>query len=61
MKDRVLLVLAAIVFSGLVWSFWHFLGDQAFVALPTIVMIIFAIDNHRLRQKLRDLGRADQS
>jgi hypothetical protein len=53
MKDRFKLILAASVISAIAWSFWHVLGKDAFSALPTIMLIIVAADNIRLRRQLR--------
>lgn len=53
MKDRLSLIITALVGAGLGWLFWHYLGNDAFSALPTVGLIIFAIDNVRLRRKLR--------
>jgi phage/plasmid primase-like uncharacterized protein len=53
MKDRFKLILAASVISAIAWSFWHVLAKDAFSALPTIMLIIVAADNLRLRRQLR--------
>lgn len=53
MKDRAKLFFTAIICALLGWAFWHFLGQDAFAALPTLGLVIFAADNVRLRRELR--------
>lgn len=59
MKDRFQLILAGSAIAAISWSFWHILGKDAFSALPTIMLIIVAADNIRLRRQLR--GNTPQS
>jgi hypothetical protein len=53
MKDRFQLILVGGVVSVLAWTFWHFLGKDAFSTLPTVMLIVVAADNVRLRRQLR--------
>lgn len=53
MKDGLLLLLAAIVLSVLGWGFWHYLDEDAFTIFSMLVLITVAIDNARLRRKLK--------
>lgn len=54
MKDRLLLVIAAVVFATGAWAFWHFLSDDAFAAITLVALVGVVADNHRLRRKLRE-------
>jgi hypothetical protein len=53
MKDRLELILAGGVVAVLAWTFWHFLGKDAFSVLPTVMLIVVIADNVRLRRQLR--------
>jgi membrane protease YdiL (CAAX protease family) len=52
-KDDLLLVACALLCAALAWAFWHFLGEQGFAVLTTIALIGLAVDNYRLRLRLR--------
>ena len=52
--DGLLLLLVAIVFSGLSWLFWTGLKEDAFSILSTIVIVVLLYDNFRLRNKLKE-------
>lgn len=53
MKDKALLVVAAIAMSALAWAFWHYSAEDGFEILTIIVLIVFAGDNYQLRKKLK--------
>jgi hypothetical protein len=53
MKDRLQLIFVGGVVAVVAWTFWHILGKDAFSALPTIMLIVVATDNLRLRRQLR--------
>jgi hypothetical protein len=53
MKDRALLLIAAVVMAGASWAFWHFLGDNAFTTFSCLMLLCLAFDNVSLRRKLR--------
>jgi hypothetical protein len=55
MKDRLLLIFAGGTCSLLAWAFLHYLGDDAFSALLTIMLIGVSVDNLRLRRRLRNI------
>jgi len=61
MNDRLQLLLAAGVFAVLAWTFWHILGNDAFSALPTIMLIVVVVDNVRLRRQLRSNTKAQST
>jgi len=51
--DGLLLLIVAIVFSGLAWFFWAGLKEGAFSVLSSLVIIVLLYDNYRLRNKLK--------
>ena len=53
MKDRLALIAVAIVASILAWTFWHYLGGDAFNVLMLIFLIVLIGDNYQLRKELR--------
>ena len=53
MKDQVALLIAGVACAALAWTFWHFLGANAFNVLSAIFMVNLIIDNRRLRAQLR--------
>lgn len=53
MKQHVALVCMAAAAALLAWAFWHYVGNNAFSLLPTIMLVIVALDNLRLRRQLR--------
>ena len=57
-KDNVLLLRCALICAGLAWAFWHFLGQHGLGVLMMIALLGLALDNYRLRRRLR---RADCS
>lgn len=54
MKDRALLLIAAVVMAGASWAFWHLLGDDAFIIFSCLMLLCLAFDNVSLRRKLRN-------
>ncbi len=56
MKDRALLFLTAAGSAGAAWTFWHYLGPDAFGILSLLALLILGVDNFRLRRKCRELG-----
>jgi hypothetical protein len=57
MKDNAILLLTGVVCSLGAWAFWHYLGDDAAVALVSVAALSVAADNVRLRRKLKQLER----
>ena len=57
MRDRGLLLVSACFLAAASWAFWHFVAEDAFAVFSTIVLLCVALDNFRLRQKLRTLQR----
>jgi hypothetical protein len=53
MTDKISLLAAGVVASLAAWAFWHFLGRDATGAFVTIMLIVVAADNARLRRQLR--------
>jgi hypothetical protein len=59
MKDRVFLVLAALIVAAAAWSFWHYLGADAWPVLLLLLLLALvsvSADNYRLRRLLRRSG-----
>lgn len=52
-KDNFLLLFCALACAGLAWVFWHFLGEHGFVVLMAVALLGLAVDNYRLRRRLR--------
>ncbi len=55
MRDRGFLFIVACLLATASWVFWHFMAEDAFTVFSTIVLLCVALDNFRLRQKLRTL------
>lgn len=55
MSDQVLLFVLAITVAAASWAFWHFLGENAFTVLSTLILVSVVADNIRLRRKLKSL------
>lgn len=53
MKDGFVLMVTALICASGAWAFWSFLGNDAFDVFSTIVLLVLASDNVRLRRKLR--------
>jgi hypothetical protein len=53
MKDGIYLMVAALACAGGAWVFWSSLGQEAFSVFSTVVLLLVASDNIRLRRKLR--------
>lgn len=53
MKDGLGLLVAGLILACLAWALWHWLGDDGFGAISTLALIALAIDNTRLRRKLK--------
>jgi len=51
--DGLLLLLVAIVFSGLAWFFLSGLQEDAVSVLSSVVIIVLLYDNYRLRNQLK--------
>jgi hypothetical protein len=54
MKDALLLLATGVACSLAAWAFWHYLGNDAFGTLNTLVLVGLVADNFRLRRKLRE-------
>jgi len=57
MRDRGLLLLSACLLAVASWAFWHFLAKDSFTVFSTLILLCIALDNCRLRKKLRILER----
>ena len=55
-KDHLLLLLCAFVCAGLAWAFWHVLGEHGFMVVMAVALLGLAMDNYRLRRRLRRGG-----
>jgi hypothetical protein len=53
MKDSLSLLATGAGVSLIAWAFWHYLGNDAFSTLTTVVLVGVVADNFRLRRKLR--------
>lgn len=53
MKDALLLLATGVACSVVAWAFWHYLGNDAFSTLNTLVLVGVVADNVRLRRQLR--------
>lgn len=53
MKDALLLLVTGVACSLAVWTFWHYLGNDAFGVLNTLFLVAAVVDNFRLRRQLR--------
>ena len=56
MKDSLLLLATGFGVSLAAWAFWHYLGNDAFSTLNTVILVGVAADNFRLRRQLRERG-----
>ena len=54
MKDQFALLIAGIVCAGAAWAFWRYFGAEAANMLGIVFMLCLALENRRLRQKLRE-------
>lgn len=57
MRDSLLLLATGAAISLAAWAFWHYLGNDAFGTLTTVVLVGVVADNVRLRRQLRSLRR----
>lgn len=55
MKDGALLLLCGLACAFGAWAVFHFLGDDSLIAILCMALIVTAIDNMRLRRRLRDV------
>ena len=53
MKESLSLLAAGVALSLTAWAFWHYLGNDALNVFVTIMLIVLAADNARLRRQLR--------
>lgn len=58
LKERAWLLLAAAAVATSAWVFWHHQGEHASSALGVVMLLVFAIDNYRLRRRVRALELA---
>ncbi|WP_426192176.1 hypothetical protein [Massilia sp. DWR3-1-1] len=58
MKDQLALLIAGMACSLLAWTFWHYLGADAVHVLGIVFILTLALDNRRLRARLRQQARA---
>jgi hypothetical protein len=56
MKDRFLLLLSAAVMSLVSWAFWHYLDEDALPVFLSGMLLLSAIDNHRLRRTIKQIN-----
>lgn len=57
MKDALLLLLTGIACSLAAWAFWHYLGNNAFGVLNSLLVTVLAVDNFQLRRQLRERSK----
>ena len=57
MRDALLLLATGAGASLIAWAFWHYLGNDGFAALNSLVLVGAVADNFRLRRRLRERGR----
>ena len=55
MRDSLVLLLTAIVVSGIAWAFWRFTGEDGFTLVLALMLLMCTVDNARLRRRLRQL------
>lgn len=53
MKDAILLLVISVACSLAAWTFWHYLGNDAFTVLNTLFLAATVVENFRLRRLLR--------
>jgi len=53
MKDRLALLIAGLLCAIGSWAFWHYIGADATNIIGTIFIVSLAVDNRRLRTRLR--------
>jgi hypothetical protein len=53
MKDGTLLLFCGLLMAGISWATWHFLGENAVNVILLLALVSSAVDNMRLRRKLR--------
>jgi hypothetical protein len=58
MKDRILLLIAAMTMSALAWLFWHFARGNAIGILMSFLLVVLTADNFLLRRELRNTKKA---
>lgn len=53
LRVGVLLLVSGLIAAGAAWAFWHYLGENAFPVLMTVVIVAQFLENRRLRQRLK--------
>jgi Flp pilus assembly protein TadB len=53
MNDSLLLLVTGLACSLVAWAFWHYLGNDAFGVLNSLLVTVLVVDNIRLRRQLR--------
>jgi hypothetical protein len=56
-KDRSLLLFTGVCLAFLAWSFFHYIGDTAFIWLLLAMYCIETFENGRLRKRLHEYKR----
>ncbi|MCI3947810.1 hypothetical protein BW686_19685 [Pseudomonas syringae] len=55
MKDALALLATAVVMAFFASLFWRSLGQDAFAVLGTLMLVVLAVDNFRLRRQVKAL------
>ena len=57
MKDRLLLLLSAALVSLTSWAFWHYFDEDAMPVFLSGMLLLMALDNHRLRRTIKQMNK----
>lgn len=61
MKDHLLLLPSAAVLALTSWGFWHYFDEDALPLLLSGMLLLTAIDNHRLRRAIKQINKRHAS
>lgn len=53
MKNALLLLLSSACVALVAWVLWRLAGEDGFVVLPTLALVVVTVDNLWLRRQLR--------
>ena len=54
-KDRFVLMMSALIATGLSWAFWDHTGNDVFTILGAVMLLVLIIENNLLRARIRSL------
>lgn len=54
-RDRLFLLLTAVICSALAWGFWRLTGKHGHTIMSSSMLVIFTLENRRLQQRIRTL------